>query len=77
MKQINILILFLLSPVFLFSQTDTAITALSGFEDAAGNTHLFYQTKLLNQVPVKFFQLLKISVCSIFQNKIKIMFMLF
>ncbi len=48
MKLINVLILFLIFPVFLFSQTDTTITTLTGFEDAAGNTHLFYQTHYSN-----------------------------
>lgn len=46
--KLNILIVFLLFPICLFSQTDTTITSLNGFEDSSGSTHLFYQTHYSN-----------------------------
>ena len=46
--KLNILIFLLLFPLHLLSQTDTTITSLSGFEDNAGITHLFYGTHYSN-----------------------------
>ena len=44
MLKARISILIFLFPFLLFAQTDTTITRLFGFEDASGNTHLFYHT---------------------------------